>query len=137
MTSPAARLLRVIAALGLAYQSYVHFDLAATYDAIRTSTLSQGDLFRVEGVAAAIAALAVLVLHRWWSAAFAASVAGGGLAAVLLYRFVDVGRIGPLPNMTEMHWYPEKSRSAVAEALAALAALGLVLVVRRVRTRRG
>jgi hypothetical protein len=33
------------------------------------------------------------------TAAFAALVAGGGMFALLLYLVVDVGRIGPLPDM--------------------------------------
>jgi len=55
-------------------------------------------------------------------------IAAGGVGAVLLYAYIDVGGFGPLPNMYEPIWYPEKTISAVAEAVAALAALGLVLL---------
>jgi len=45
---------------------------------------------------------------------------------VLLYRYVDVGTIGPLPNMYEPTWQvPGKPLSAYAEGGAAvLSALG-------------
>ena len=49
------------------------------------------------------------------------------LAAVLLYRYVDVGALGPLPDMYENTWQvPGKLLSAFAEATAVvLATLGL------------
>jgi hypothetical protein len=46
----------VLTATGLAVDAYVHFDLAPTYDAIKTGTLSQGDLVRAEAVLALVAA---------------------------------------------------------------------------------
>lgn len=126
MKAPLALLLRLVTAAGLAYQSYVHFDLADTYDAVASDLVSQGDLFRVEAVSAALAAVLVLTIRRWWSALLAAAVAGGGFAAVVLYRYVDVGAVLGLPNMYEPKWYGEKTWSAVAEAVAALTALALV-----------
>jgi hypothetical protein len=122
--------LRLLVAAGLAVDAYVHFDLASAYDAIGGS-ITQGMLFRAEAVAAVVVALLVLVVGRLpvYLAAFA--VAAGGLAAVLLYRWVDVGPLGPLPNMYEPVWYSEKTFSAVAQAIAALAAA--VLAARAVR----
>ncbi|MEY9877284.1 hypothetical protein ABH931_006808 [Streptacidiphilus sp. MAP12-33] len=124
----------VLTAAALAVDAYVHADLAPGYDAIRAS-VSQGALFRVEAGAAALAALLVLVARRsrmvWL---FAFLVAAGGVGAVLLYRYVDVGGLGPFPDMYEPVWYPEKSLSAVAEAVgAATALLGLSLAWRRRR----
>lgn len=120
-----ARVLRVLftalAALGLAVDAYVHFDLAANYDAIKTSTLSQGDLFRVEAVAAVLAALALLIRPRRYTALVAVLVAAGGLAAVLVYRYNNIPAFGPFPAMYEPVWYTEKTQSAYAEAAAALA----------------
>ena len=37
------------------------------------------------------------------------------LGAVLLYRYVNVPMLGPLPAMYEPVWFLEKSLSAVAE----------------------
>lgn len=126
MKQPLAIALRLVTAAGLAYQSYVHFEKAATYDSVRSDLVSQGDLFRVEAVAAAVAALLVLVVHRWWSALLAAAVAGGGFFAVVLYRYVDVGPVLGLPNMYEPVWYGMKTWSAVAEGVAAVTALALL-----------
>jgi hypothetical protein len=55
-------------------------------------------------------------------------VAASALAAVLLYRYVDVGSLGPLPDMYENTWQvPGKLLSAYAEAAAiGLASLGLL-----------
>lgn len=76
----------------------------------------------------AIAGVALLVRPRRYTAAFAFLVSAGGTAAVLLYSYVDVGPFGPVPDMYEPVWYLEKTLSAWAEAVAALAALGLLLM---------
>jgi hypothetical protein len=121
--------LRLVTAAALAVDVYVHADLAPTYD-FTNATISQGTLFRIEAGAAALAALLVLVAGtRRLVWAFAFLVAAGGLFAVLLYRYVDVGAFGPFPNMYEPIWYAEKTRSAIAEAIGAGTALaGLLLV---------
>ena len=126
--------LTVIVAAGLAIDAYVHLDLASTYDVVKTSTLSQGDLFRVEAVLAIVAGVALLVRPRRYTAWFAFLVSAGGVAAVLVYRWVDVGKLGPLPNMYEPYWYGEKTLSLVAEAIAAVAA-AILLVLMYMRAR--
>lgn len=117
--------LAVIGAAGLAIDAYVHFDLASSYAPIKTSSLSQVDLFRAEGAVAAVAAVAVLLRPRRYTAAFAFLVAAAGTAAVLVYAYVDVGAFGPVPNMYDPYWFDEKTLSAWAEGIAAVAALGL------------
>jgi hypothetical protein len=119
-------LLSAIAALGLAIDAYIHLDLASNYDAIRTSTLSQGDLFRIEGGAAVLAAVAVLLRPRRYTALFAFVVAAAGITAVLIYRYVDIKGFGPIPSMYEPVWYTEKTRSAYAEGAATLASAALL-----------
>lgn len=119
--------LRLLAATGLVYDAYVHLHLAGPFDAVR-GTISQGTLFRLEAILAVLAAVLLLVLPRRLSYAFGFLVAAGGFGAVVLYRYVDVGPLGPLPDMYEPSWYPEKTSSAVAEAAAAL--LLVVLIVR-------
>jgi hypothetical protein len=126
--------LTVIVAAGLAIDAYVHLDLASTYDVVKTSTLSQGDLFRVEAALAIVAGVALLVRPRRYTAWFAFLVSAGGVAAVLVYRWVDVGKLGPLPNMYEPYWYGEKTLSLVAEAIAAVAA-AILLVLMYMRAR--
>lgn len=116
---------RSVAFIGLGYDAYAHFDLAAGFDA-NTALISQGMLFRFDGVFAALAALAVLLIRRPASALFALLVAGGALSAVLFYTYVDLGALGPLPNMYEPIWYLEKTLSAIAEAATVVAAGSLL-----------
>ena len=121
---------RVVVSAGLAVDGYVHADLASRYDPIRSS-ISQGNLFRIEGAVASLAALLVLVIARRETYALAVLVAGSAFGAIMLYRYVNVGTLGPLPNMYEPIWFTEKSVAAVAEAaalIAALAGLGFTLL---------
>lgn len=129
-------LLALIAAAGLGVDAYVHFHLASAYDGIRSSVLTQGDLFRVEGIAAVIAGAAVLLRPRRYTAGFAFVVAAAGTAAVLVYAYVDVGAFGPFPDMYDPIWYTEKTVSVWAEAIATAAALTL-LVILQLQARRG
>jgi hypothetical protein len=78
-----------------------------------------------------VAAVLVIAVRRWITDVLAFLVAVGGFAAVVIYRYVDVGAFGPFPNMYEPIWYTEKTVSAVAELVAALAALPLVVLPRR------
>jgi hypothetical protein len=41
-------------------------------------------------------------------------------------RYVDLGAIGPLPDLYEPVWYPEKLVAAGAEAVALVAAVPLL-----------
>jgi hypothetical protein len=86
-------------------------------------TVTQGRLFGAEAVAAGIVGLWLLLTgHRFaWTATFL--VAASALGAVMLYRYVDVGKLGPLPNMYEPIWYFRKSLSAYAEGATVAAAL--------------
>ena len=127
--------LTAIVVTGLAVDAFVHFHLASAFPHNKTSTLSEADLFHLEAVAAVIAAVALLVRPRRYTAAFAFLVAAAGTAAVVVYRYVDVGAFGPIPNMYDPYWAPpEKTVSAVAEGLAAVAALAL-LAIFHIRTR--
>ncbi|MEV5482728.1 MULTISPECIES: hypothetical protein [Streptomyces] len=116
---------RVLAAAGLAVDAAVHARVAAQYDAV-TATIGQGTLFRVEAVLAAIAALLVLVWRRPAADIFAWLVATGGLALLLLYTYVDVGTLGPVPNMYERAWTGDKKIAALAQAVAVLATVFLL-----------
>jgi hypothetical protein len=114
--------LQLTAAAGLAVDAYVHADLASAYQSAGTA-ISQGALFRIEAGAASAAALIVLVIAGRAGFALAAVVAASALAAILVYRYVDIGRLGPFPNMYEPVWYPEKTTAAVAEAVAVAASV--------------
>jgi hypothetical protein len=128
--------LRLVVVAGLAVDVFVHLRLAPGYD-LNTAAVSEGALFRVEAALAAVAAVLVLVTRWRVGVVLALLVAAGGVAAVLLYQYVDVGAVGPFPNMYEPISYPEKTYSLVAEAVAALAALALLVLGSTRPARRG
>lgn len=118
-------LLTLVTAAGLAVDGYVHWHLAPRFDTLIGNAnphISQGQLFRVETALAVIALLLVLLTRHRIAVVLAFVVAAGGLVALLTYRYLDIGGFGPLPDMYDPTWYPEKTISAVAEAVAALAA---------------
>ena len=121
--------LRVLAAAALAVSAYVHLHLAHRY--AYPGTINGTDLFRAQGVVAIVVAVALLGTgNRWvWMAAAAVGLASFG--AVMLYRYVDVGAIGPLPNMHDATWQPSPDKLLSALVEAALPLLWLVHVVVR------
>jgi hypothetical protein len=116
----------VLMVVGLGIDAYTHLDLADIYTGVKTGTVSQATLFRIEAVGAILAAVAVVLRANRWTAAVVAAVAGGGAFVLLLYRFVSVGKIGPLPDMSEPFWYTKKSLSLIGELIALLASLTLL-----------
>ena len=122
--------LTAVIVAGLAVDAYIHWNLAGQYSGV-TATVNQGELFRIETGMAIVAAVLLLITPGRLSAAFAALVAGGGVVALLVYYFVNVGPIGPLPNMYEPIWYPQKVVTLVAQTLATVAALALVATYSR------
>jgi hypothetical protein len=62
-------------------------------------------------------------------------VLAAGVAAVVLYTYVNVGQLGPVPNMYEPSWVlPGKTASAWAEGIGAvLATAGFLVAWRRSR----
>ncbi|MDQ2755962.1 MAG: hypothetical protein M3Y71_05285 [Actinomycetota bacterium] len=129
--SPAAVALRVVTAAGLVVDAVIHLDLASGYQEAAPGGIGEGNLFRAQAVAALV--IAVFVLVRGSRAAYLASavVAASALAAVLLYRYVDLPALGPLPSMYEPLWFPTKTATAVAEAVALAGSLvGLSAVTR-------
>jgi hypothetical protein len=131
---PFDALLRLLTAAGLVVDAVVHLQLASRYAPIG-NTITQADLFRVEAGVAILLALLVLVAP-WrrivWLAAF--GVAASAFGAVMLYRYVNVGSIGPLPNMYEPIWFTKKTVTAYAEAASAVTAFaGLAMATLRAR----
>jgi hypothetical protein len=128
---PVAEMILIsVAVVGLAIDAYVHLDLASAFKDVKTSTVSQADLFRVEAAAAIVAAIGLLVRPRRYTAGFAFLVAAAGTIAVVLYRYVDVGAFGPVPNMYDPYWQPAgKWLSAIAEAAAAIASAALFVML--------
>jgi hypothetical protein len=118
----ALRAARIAATGGLAVSGYVHIDLASTY-AEGGGLINEGALFRVAAVAALLAAIAVALTGRRASYLAGFAVALSTLTAMLVSRYVDLGAIGPFPDLYDPVWFPEKLLAAYAEGAASLAAL--------------
>lgn len=122
---------RVLIAAALAIDAVVHLQLAGLYDQAAPGGIGQGNLFRIEAGFAIAAGVLVLVLDRRASFAAAALVLGSGLAAVLVYRYINVPAFGPIPAMYEPIWFAKKIAVTLAEAVG----LGLALAGGLVRHR--
>ena len=114
--------LRLVTAAGLVVDAAIHLQLAHLYQLVAPGGIGQGNLFRLEAVVAIISAILLVLLGNRLSFAIAFVVAASALIAVVLYRYVDVGAIGPIPSMYEPLWFTKKTVTAVAEALAAITA---------------
>ncbi len=116
-------LLRITTAAALGVDALVHLRLAPGYQQAAPQGIGAGNLFRVEALLAVVVAAWVLVRgdRRAYLGAFV--VGASALAAVLLYRYADVPAWGPLPAMYEPVWFGQKVLTAVAEAVAVVAAL--------------
>lgn len=119
----------LVAVAGLAVDAVVHARLSGQYDGV-SAAVSEGTLFRIEAVVAALAAVMTLVWRHWISEVLGWCTALAGVAAVLVYRYIDVGAFGPFPDMYEPIWSPDKYWSLAGEA-AALLAFSWLLWVRR------
>ncbi len=122
--------MRGAAAAGLAVDAYVHLELAHRYSPIASSILSEGALFRIEAAAIFAALLVVFWRHRAGDA-FAWLTAAAGLAAILFYRYIDPGSLGPLPDMYEPIWFTSKVWALIGQAIAITALTALIAARRR------
>jgi hypothetical protein len=82
-------------------------------------------------VAARLAALLVLVRRHRSGDLFAWTVAAAGIAAILLYRYTDVGAPGPFPDMYEPIWSADKVWALAGQALALVSLAWLLATARR------
>ena len=129
---PVDILLRLVVAAGLVVDAVVHLNYASRYDPVG-NTISQGDIFRIESSVAILVAV-VLLVAPWRRLGYLAAllISASAFGGVMLYRYVNVGAIGPIPNMYEPVWFGQKTFSAYAEAAAAVIALvGLARAWRR------
>jgi len=127
----APAVLRVLAAAALAVDAVVHARLAPGYQSAAPEGLGEGNLFLAEAAAATVAGLYVLIRGSRPAWILALLTAGGGLAVLLLYRYVDVPAFGPFPAMYEPVWFFDKTLTALAQTAAALlAATALTLQLR-------
>ena len=123
------RLLALLGAIPFVIDAVVHAANATNYDPPFGGLFTEGNLFRAEAAAAGLIALLLLVrpTRAVWIAALA--IALTALGAVVLYRYVNVGSIGPIPNLYEPTWLaPGKLLSAAAESFAVvISGVGLAL----------
>lgn len=122
--SSATLVLRLLTAAALGVSAYVHLHLAHLYSTLG-STITQADLFYAQGVIAIVVGVWLLATGMRLAWVAAALVGAASFGAVMLYRYVDVGAIGPIPNMYDASWLPspDKALSAVAEAAVVIFAL--------------
>ena len=118
--------LALVIAAGLAIDAFTHLDLAHNYRFNSTGTVNEGVLFQIEGISAVVVAVLILIRPNLWTGLLASALAGGGAAVLLIYRYVQVGKLGPLPDMSEPVWFREKVESLIGELVAFAAALLLV-----------
>jgi hypothetical protein len=128
--SPGLGALAALTAVALIASAYLHLHLAANYAPnVVAGTISEGDVFHIQALASvAVAAglvIAVVADHRWLGPALfaAAGLLVGSLAAVVTYRYLDIGKILLLPDMYEPIWFRDKTLRAIIEGAGALAAL--------------
>jgi hypothetical protein len=123
----AAFAVRLVAAAGLAIDAYVHLNLASTY-AEAQAPINEGVLFRIEAAIAFLAALGVLLTGRRLALVLAFAVSASALAVMLVSRYVDLGPLGPFPDLYDPVWYPEKLWAAFGEGAAGIACLAGILL---------
>ncbi len=130
-TSPVELVLRVLVVAALATDAVVHLRLAGMYQAAAPAGIGEGTLFRIAAILALLAALFVAIRGSRAAYAIAFVVALSALVVALLYRYVNVPALGPIPAMYEPVWFFEKSLTAVAEGVGAIAAGAGFLHTRR------
>lgn len=123
---------RIGLVVALVIDAVVHIRLASNYQLAAPGGIGGGTLFRLQAAAAVAAAIYLLIRGSRVAYAVAGLVALSAFVAVVLYRYVDVPAIGPIPPMYEPFWYFEKSLSAIAEGIGVLlAGCGILLTSRR------
>jgi len=126
--------LTLITLAGLGIDAYVHWDVAHDFIGLPSpSFITEYGLFKFEAALALATLILLLVRQNRLTAGLSALVLLGGAAALLVYYQWQVGKIGPLPDMSDHSWYPkpEKALSVIGELVGGVAALGLVATLPR------
>lgn len=116
-------LVRVLVVAALAVDAVVHVRLADAMQLAAPGGVGGGTLFYAQATVATVAALVLLVTGHRLAYALAGLAALSALVPVLLYTYVQVPAIGPIPSMYDPTWHPEKTVSAIAEAAAVVLAV--------------
>lgn len=130
----AERLVRGLVVLALVVDATVHLRLAPQMQIAAPGGIGGGWLFRIQAVLALLAAAYLLIRPSVPAYLLAGAVALSAFVPVLLYTYVNVPAIGPVPSMYDPFWTTSKVVSAVAEGLGALlAGVGAWLTSRSLR----
>ncbi len=127
--------LRLLTAAALAVDAALHLQLARLYNLAAPAGIGEGNLFRLESIAALVVAVLVLAYGGRIGYGLAFLVAAGGTAAAVLYRYVDVPAFGPIPAMYEPVWFTKKVIVTAAEAVGAITAAAGWAIARTVAIR--
>ena len=120
--------LRLVVAAALAVDCVIHLMLADVIQLAAPGGIGGGTLFRAQALAAGLAAVLLLVTGRRVAYVVAGLVALSAFVPVLLYTYVAVPAVGPIPSMYDPTWSDDKVISAVCEGAAALlAAIGVAV----------
>lgn len=121
-----ARALAALTAAALAVDGIVHLAVAGRYAVPGGGVLAESNLFRAQALVALVVGAWVLLRPSVTSFAVAAVAAAVAAVAVITSTYLDLGSIGPLPDLYEPTWAaPGKVLSMVAEVAAVpLALLG-------------
>jgi hypothetical protein len=114
--------LRLMTAAALVIDAVLHLQLARLYNLAAPGGIGEGTLFRFESAAALVAAAVVLAYGSRTSYGIAFLIAGSATVAAVLYRYVDVPALGPIPAMYEPVWFGKKVIATAAEAAGTLTA---------------
>jgi hypothetical protein len=119
---------RLTAVAGLSIDAYVHLNLAPTY-AEAQAVINEGVLFRAEAVLALLTAVALITSGRRPAFVLGFAVSASALTVMLVSRYVDLGPIGPFPDLYDPVWFPEKLWAFGGEAAAAIASVAAILLL--------
>ena len=90
--------------LALAVEAYLHLDLAETMQLAAPDGIGGGMLFRIQAGIALAAAVLLLLTGARFAYAVAGLAALSALMPVLLYSFVNVPALGPIPSLHDPTW---------------------------------
>lgn len=126
--------LRVLIAAGLFTSAVIHLQLAPGYQQAAPGGIGQGNLFRIQAAVAILSGLYILLRGSRPAFLVAAVVALSAFAAIVIYRYVQLPAIGPIPSMYEPVWFTEKVVTASVEGIAGILSIAGYVLLRRTGT---
>ena len=79
-----------ILAVALIVNAVIHLRLAAPFDAVAGTIVTQGDLFRIQAVSNIVAIAVLVIARRRWADALALVIAAGGAALIVVTALVPL-----------------------------------------------